>query len=179
MGADKAALTIAGEPLAVRVARVLGQVAYPVLAVGPDAGTGLFSVEDGREGPLGAFAAGMGALAVRGHDAPALLVACDLPLIEAPLLRFIAEHLGEADAAVPVVDGHDQPLCACYAPSAATAAARLSIEGKHAMRDLLAVLTVRRLMPNEWDHLAPATALMDVDTPAQFEEARRILEDPA
>lgn len=180
MGRDKSQLDVGGVGLAARVARVLGQVAYPVLAVGPEAGTGLFSVEDVREGPLAAFAAGMGALAVRGHDGPALLVACDLPLIEAPLLRFLADSLGAADAVVPVVQGRDQPLCACYAPRAASVAARLAGAGSLAMRDLLDALdAVKRVPENEWDHIAPARALLDVDTPDQLDDVRRILDDPA
>lgn len=176
MGSDKPSLLIAGEPLAVRVATVLSHVAYPVLAVGPEAGTGLFSVDDAREGPLGALAAGMGALAVRGHDGPVLLVACDLPLLESELLRFIAEQLDDADAVVPVVAGRDQPLCACYAPRVASVAARLVRGGLHAMRDLLDRLDVVRLPEREWDHIAPARALMDVDTPEALDEVRRIID---
>jgi len=174
MGTDKAALDFAGTTLAARVAKVLGQVAYPVLAVGPEAGTGLFTVQDSREGPLGAFASGMGALAARGHAGPVLLVACDMPLLEASLLRFIVSRLGDADAAVPVVGGYDQPLCAAYGPKAAGVAARLSGEELRSMHEFLRYLLVRRLPQSEWDHLAPAHALMDVDTPEELERAKRI-----
>jgi molybdopterin-guanine dinucleotide biosynthesis protein A len=179
MGRDKYSVEIEGVPLALRVARVLQQVAYPVLAVGPEAGTGLFSVDDSREGPLAAFAAGMGALAVRGHEGPVLLVACDLPLITAPLLRFIANSLGPADAAVPVAGDQDQPLCACFAARAAGVAARLAQNGSRSMRDLIAELSVRRIPANEWDHIAPPSALLDVDTPEELEFVIRILDEPA
>ena len=176
MGRDKFAIEIEGEPLAVRVARVVQQVAYPVIAVGPEAGTGLFSVDDSREGPLAAFAAGMGALAVRGHQGPVLLVACDLPLLTAPLLRFVASALGPADAAVPEVGDQLQPLCACYSARAAGVAARLALEGKRSMRELIAELSVRRIPANEWDHIAPPSALLDVDTPEELEFVRRMME---
>lgn len=178
MGTDKSRVPVGGVGLAARVAHVLQAVAYPVLAVGPEAGTGLFSVDDVREGPLAALAAGMGALSVRGHEGPVLLVACDLPLLSAPLLHFLADRLGDADAAVPVVGGRDQPLCACYAPRAGSVAARLAGRGKRAMTDLLDELDVRRLPESAWDHIAPPHALMDVDTPDQLDEAKRILDEP-
>lgn len=176
MGRDKTTLEIEGVPLAVRVAKVVSQVAYPVLAVGPPAGTGLFSVDDAREGPLAAFAAGMGALAVRGHEGPVLLVASDLPLITAPLLRYVVENLGPADAAVPVVGDQAQPLCACYAPRAASVAARLAMSGERSMRALTAELSVRWLPAKEWDHIAPPSALLDVDTPEELEFVKRIID---
>lgn len=179
MGSDKSLLDVGGVTLALRVAQVLRSVAYPVLAVGPEAGTGLFSVDDVREGPLAALAAGMGALTVRGHEGPVLLVACDLPLIEAPLLHFLAEQLGDADAAVPVVDGRDQPLCACYAARAGSVAARLASADERSMSSLLAELAVRRLPEGDWNHIASRSVLMDVDTPDELDQARRILDDPA
>jgi molybdopterin-guanine dinucleotide biosynthesis protein A len=178
MGRDKALLELGGATLAARVAAVLGQVAYPVLAVGPEAGTRLFTVQDPREGPLAAFASGMSALAARGHDGPVLLVACDLPLLEASLLRYLVAQLGDADAAVPVVDGYDQPLCAAYGPRAAGIAARVSSSDLRSMREFLDHLRVRRLPQSDWDHIAPARSLMDIDTPDQLAEARRILDEP-
>ena len=176
MGRDKTLLEIEGVPLAVRVAKVVAQVAYPVLTVGPSAGTGLFSVDDAREGPLAAFAAGMGALSVRAHEGPVLLVASDLPLITTPLLRYIVESLGPADAAVPVVGDRGQPLCAAYAPHAASVAARLAMNGARSMRELTGELSVRWLPASEWDHIAPPSALLDVDTPEELEFVKRIIE---
>jgi len=174
--ADKTTLQFDGVPVPVRVARVVAQVAHPVLVVGPESRTGLASVDDPREGPLAAFAAGIGALAVRGHGGPFLLVAGDLPLIEAPLLRFIVDALDGYDAAVPVIGHHDQPLCACYASSAGGVAARLAARGETSLATVLPELRVRRLPSSEWDHLAPPSALLDVDTPEDVAFVKRMLE---
>src|SRR5512135_3454415 len=65
MRRDKATIDFGGVPLAVRVARALAQVAYPVLAVGIEAGTGLPTVDDPREGPLVAFVRGAAELRAR------------------------------------------------------------------------------------------------------------------
>lgn len=168
MGEDKALLPLGGEPMAARVARALRSVAYPVLAVGMEAGTGLDAIADPREGPLVALVAGADALRARGHEGPVLALACDLPFVTAGALGVIAASLGDADAAVPVEGGRDQSLCACYAPAALDAARALVASERRAMRDLLAAVRVRRL--------ALDAALGDVDTPDEYARARRQLE---
>jgi len=178
MGRDKSTLPFDGVPLAVRVANELKRVAYPVLTVGPEAGTGLYEVDDLGEGPLVAFVAGASALAVRGHAGPILLVACDLPLIDATLLRYLVSQIGDFDAAVPVVAERPQPLCAVYAERAATLAAKLAARGERAMRSLLDVCAVRALPEREWDHIAPPSVLLDVDTPDDVAFVKRIRDEP-
>jgi molybdopterin-guanine dinucleotide biosynthesis protein A len=67
-------------------------------------------------GTLGGIATGL-------HAAPgwAVVVACDLPLVSATLLDWMASLAGEQvdgqdryDAIVPVVDGYEEPLHALY-----------------------------------------------------------------
>ncbi len=174
MGADKATLLVGDVALARRAAGVLAEVADPVLAVGPEAGTGLETVSDPRRGPLVAFVHGGEALAAGGFTGPILLLACDLPFVASGLLAFMVEALGEADAAVPVVGGRDQPLAACYAPRAVPVARDLVEAGTARLRRLLEVLEVRRLPEPEWAHVAPPSSLFDVDTPADLDAARRM-----
>jgi len=173
MGSDKALLEVAGSTLASRVARALATVARPTLVVGPHAGTGLEAVEDGREGPLVALVAGVNALAERGCTGPVLLVACDLPFVGAELLAALAHELGEADAAVPVLDERDQPLAACYSPRALAVAKDLVGQGGRAMRELLDAIEVKRIPEAAWSRIAERASLVDVDTPEQLEAARR------
>jgi len=179
MRRDKATIDFGGIGLAVRVARALSQVAYPVLAVGIEAGTGLPTVDDPREGPLVAFVAGADALRARGYEGPILLCACDIPFIEPALLAHIATSLEGYDAAVPVVREREQPLAACYAPSAVAIARWLITDEADAMRDLMRLLNVNRLIDEEWDHIAPSWSLADLDTPGALLRAKRILRGPA
>ncbi|MFN2613916.1 MAG: molybdenum cofactor guanylyltransferase [Actinomycetota bacterium] len=173
MGADKATLEFGGSTLASRVAAALREVAYPVLAVGPPAGTGLDAIGDPSEGPLVAFVAGADALAARvPAGTPVLLVACDLPFVTADVLRGVALAAPDADACVPVTDGRDQPLCARYSQGAVAQARALVREGARAMRDLLAAIGVSRVDVD-------ARALVDVDTPQELDQARRILDGSA
>ena len=80
MGADKATLIVAGEPLAARAARVLRTVCAPVIEVGAGV-TELPSVreEPAGAGPLAALLAGVDAL---GVDGPVLVLGCDLPFVD-------------------------------------------------------------------------------------------------
>jgi molybdopterin-guanine dinucleotide biosynthesis protein A len=175
MRRDKATIDFGGVGLAVRVARALTAVAYPVLTVGHEAGTGLETVDDPREGPLIAFVKGVEALRARGHNGPVLLCACDIPFVHPALLAYIAASLGEFDAAIPWVRGREQPLAACYAPSAVALARWLVADEADAMRDLLPLLNVNRLPEEEWDHIAPSWSLADLDTPGALLRAKRIL----
>jgi molybdopterin-guanine dinucleotide biosynthesis protein A len=179
MRRDKATIDFGGVGLAVRVARALTQVAYPVLAVGIEAGTGLDVVEDPREGPLVAFVKGADALRARGHDGPILLCACDIPFIEPAFLAHIAATVEGFDAAIPVVRGREQPLAACYAPSAVGIARWLIEDEGDAMRDLFPLLNVRAMPEEEWAHIAPPWSLADLDTPGALLRAKRILRGPA
>jgi molybdopterin-guanine dinucleotide biosynthesis protein A len=132
-----------------RVADVLRQVADPVHEVGPG-WTSLPAVADPGEGPLRA-------LACAPACGDALVLACDLPLVSAPLLRWLADQPGTA---VPVVEGRAQPLCARY--SQRTLARAGAVVGR-AMRDLLDVADdVTYLDTSDWD---PAL-FADVDSPA-------------
>ena len=173
-GTDKATLLVEGVTLASRTARALSEVAEPVLVVGPDAGLGFETVDDPRRGPLVAFVWGAEALRARSHAGPILLVACDLPFVTPGLLAFVAGSVGDAHAAVPTVEGWDQPLAACYAHDATRIARDVVDAGAESMRELLDALDVRRLPESEWAGVAAATALIDVDTPADLEMARRM-----
>lgn len=174
MGADKSRSTVGGIPMGARAGRALLQSASPVLAVGPDPGLGLTTVEDSRMGPLAALAAGMRWLADGGFTGPVLLVACDLPFLTPELLNLVAGELGsDSQAAVPVAEGRLQPLAACYAPGVLAVAEALVAAGRLSMTALLAELKVCRVEPQTWGIMADPGALADVDTPADLHAANR------
>lgn len=178
MRRDKATADLAGVTMAERVARALRTVAHPILAVGPDAGTGFPSVADPREGPMKAMASGADALREGGWGGPAFVLACDVPFITAPLLRAIAGALDDHDAVVPMLRGREQPLAACYSGQALALARWTVADGGDALHDLLRVLNVRKLQEEEWTTVAPIHSLADVDTPGALLRARMILRSP-
>lgn len=171
---DKGSQVIAGTSIGERVAGALCSVANPVLEVGPGSGLGLPVVKDDGQGPLAAFFAGAVELEKIGSRGPILLVACDLPFTTPALLKLVWESLGSYDAALPVQEGLDQPLAACYSQKAVQAAGELLSDGRRSLKALIEVIRVVRISPEQWSEVAPAEALFDVDTPKQLDAARRM-----
>lgn len=177
MRRDKATADLGGVPMAVRVARALGTVAHPVLAVGPEAGTGLPSVDDPREGPLRALAAGAAALKEQGWDGPALVLSCDVPFVTTELLRYIVDAMGdEHDAAVPFSRGRRQSLVAVYSQQALALAQWVAADGGEAMKELLGMLNTHLIAEEDWTQVAPPHSLVDIDTPGALLRARMLFQ---
>lgn len=176
-GAPKVDVVVDGERLVDRSARVLAEVADPVLEVGPGHSALEAVIEDDRgAGPLAAVAAGGRALADRGPGrGDVLVVAVDLPFLDPPLLRLLAAAPA-AEAVVPRVDGRAQPLCARYSAAALARAETLLRTGARSMQALLREVEVRWLDEGEWGTVTTERCFVDVDTP---DDARRIgLEAP-
>lgn len=162
LGRDKALLPVDGVPSAVRLGAVLSDVVTPVVEVGPGH-SGLPAVDDERQGPLAAVAAGVAWLRSAGFDGGAVVLACDLPYVEPVLVRFLAGYPGTA---VPMVERRAQPLCARYSPAALDAVAGLVAAGERRMSALLDVVPVSWLDESQWSAVATARHFADIDTPA-------------
>src|SRR4029077_10336429 len=125
MGVDKATIVVDGETLAARAARVLGAVCDPVIEVGP----GVTDLPTTREnppggGPLAALVAGATALGAR----MVLLLGCDYPFVDEPVLRLIADWPGTRTA-LPIAAGRLQYACARYGPASLDAAPDILLLG--------------------------------------------------
>ena len=159
-------LLLDGERLVDRVAGVLAGIATTVVEVGP--GYSSFAAvreEPPGSGPLAALAAGAAALQARGlGTSAALVLAVDLPFVDAPLLAWLASHPAP-ETVVPVVDGFPQPLCARYACDALTVAPELIAAGERSLRALLSRIDVHEATEAEWSAVASARTFADVDTP--------------
>jgi molybdopterin-guanine dinucleotide biosynthesis protein A len=174
-GQDKATTRFGGSTLAERAAAALRTATEPTIEVGPGV-SGLRAVDDARQGPLVALAAGLAALP---DTAPVLLLACDLPLIDGALLRWLAEHPA-VGSVIPIAGDPPlpQPLCARWSPSALTAVPRLVAAGERSLRPLVAGADVTFIGPAEWQAVAgSAEALDDADTPAELERLRSRLDN--
>lgn len=171
MGRDKAVMTVDGRRLADRAAEALSAVCRPVLEVGPGHTTLPAVREDPPGGgPLAALGAGWAALCARGWSGPVVVLAVDMPLVTADLLRFLARHPGRATV-VPRSGGEPQPLCARYSPDALDLVPGLLAGGERSLRSLLAVIEVLWLEADDWAAAAPSDAFADLDAP---EDADRL-----
>lgn len=169
MGRDKARLVIDGSTLAERTADLLVRVVATALEVGPGVSGLPSTTEDlAGEGPLAAIAGGRRALRERGHDGPALVVACDMPLLSERLLRMLAEWPSPGSV-VPVVQGMAQPLCAKWGRHDLDEAAELVAAGTRSLRHLSEREGVVLLDEKYWQDEIDASEFADVDSPSDVE----------
>jgi molybdenum cofactor guanylyltransferase len=169
MGADKAQLALDGEPLAVRLAKLLATLCEDVLLVGgapPESAPGRRVADP--EGPRSALRGLTGALEAASAER-VLVLATDLPGVGSDLLLALVAA-PDADAVVPRTPAGAEPLCALYrrAPALAEARRRLA-SGELALHGLLRALDVHWL---EGEDLAAAGggggALANLNTPADL-----------
>lgn len=168
MGFDKSLLLVDGEPISVRLGRLLGEVASPLVEVGRGC-SGLPTVreEPPGSGPLVAVSAGRAELLRIGHQGPALVLACDLPLLDVAVLHLLVGWPGDASV-VPVVHGHTQPLCARWSAGDLDAAAVLVEKGVRSMRALLGHSDPVMLDESLWSGVVGAATFADVDVPSDL-----------
>jgi molybdenum cofactor guanylyltransferase len=120
MGVDKAMLAFRGETLIQHAAEIVGEAAGNVTIIGPPeryAWLGLQVIPDERPGfgPLGGVVT---ALSISEAEW-ALVVGCDLPNIDAGLLRrLIALTTADSHCIVPESPNGLEPLCAVWHRSA-------------------------------------------------------------
>jgi molybdopterin-guanine dinucleotide biosynthesis protein A len=193
MGRPKAWLDWHGEPLAVRIARVLtravgeGQV-VAVRGPGqdlPDLPGHVEVVADAakEEGPLRGLAGGLAAL--RGRAEVAFVSSVDAPFLHAPFVTAVLAAIGDADdAAVPVAQGHRHTLAAVYRVALLPLAEELLAAGERRPGALLdhartRVLdeTLLRATSGLGDIDPDLVALRNINTPDEYDEARA-LESP-
>ncbi|HVM39138.1 MAG TPA: NTP transferase domain-containing protein, partial [Acidimicrobiia bacterium] len=137
LGVDKASVDVGGTTLAERAVATLASTCRPCVEVGPGHTPWLAVVEDPPgAGPLAALAAGGAALRGLGHHGPAVVLAVDMPFVDADLVTTLAAH-PSPDSVVPVANGRRQVLCARWSGEALAVAAVLVSEGRRAVRDLL------------------------------------------
>jgi molybdopterin-guanine dinucleotide biosynthesis protein A len=162
-GTDKAFVEVGGTPMVLTAHRALSAAgAEEIAVVGGDArrlaALGLATIPDSapHEGPLGAIVD-----VLAWASTPIVVVlACDQPEVGATLVQRVVDALRPgADAAVPVVDGVPQPLCAAYARDARDRLRALFVAGERSPRRALGSLRWSAV-----DDLDPRW-LRDVDDP--------------
>lgn len=122
MGRDKGALRYTGQPQALRAVELLRPLCRDVfVSIRPDQADGvpyrdmqvLLDKTEGN-GPL----TGLVTAFDFNPDAAWMVLACDLPLIDAPSLAYLLDHRDPQAVATAFLaaDGLPEPLCAVYEP---------------------------------------------------------------
>lgn len=120
LGRDKAVEPLAGQPLIRRVLSSVAQVTDETIVVVNDAARAsdlpldkdIVAAVDRYPGAgsLGGIFTGLEA----ARSGWALVVACDMPFLDVPLLRRILSLRAGHDAVVPVIEGRPEPTHAAY-----------------------------------------------------------------
>ena len=169
MGGPKAWLDFHGTTLLEAAVSALAPGAEEVLVAAPpgvslpatpgrrvyDPGPGL--------GPLGGIAAGL----ARMRSDVAVVVAVDMPRVDVALVQRLAAALGQAQVAVPFVQGRLHGTCAAYASTALPVVNALIDGGERRVSSLLERLDAVRVEGID------AEKLLNLNYPAQLEEASR------
>ncbi len=174
-GRDKSALAFGAERVLDRQIAVLRQVVDALLIV-----TNRPERYDGLDVPVVTDAVpGAGALgglytALVASPAPqTLVVACDMPFLTVPFLRFLADAGRDVDLAIPRTAAGYEPLCASYARACVGPVHARLEAGRFKLADLVtADLRVRALGPEALAPFDPdRTLFINVNTPDDYARA--------
>lgn len=173
-GRDKAFAAVGGEPIAVRTLRLFRELFPQVLVAtnrpAPYRALGVETVSDrfSNAGPL----AGIHTALLASRHAHAFVTACDMPRLDADVIRFLAARIGDADAIVPRWDDDVEPLHAVYSVRCLPTVEEHLRSGRHALREFLASVRVDYVSEAELRALPGAAAsLTNVNTPEELAAA--------
>jgi len=117
---------------------------------------------DPPSGPLGGLAAGLAAME---HDL-AIVVACDMPLLNPDLLRYLIERAAGVDAAVPLTGQEFEPLHAAYRRSCLPAIRRRLANDQRRVVSFFGDVRVIAVPEAEWRLIDPdGQSLSNLNTP--------------
>jgi molybdopterin-guanine dinucleotide biosynthesis protein A len=170
MGFAKSTLLVNGSSLARRLGGDLGSVCAPApsVEVGPGRSGLPYVLDEDNQGPLVAFGLGLAELGRLGHEGAVLLLACDMPFVGPEVMEMLASW-GEPGSIVPVVAGHEQPLCARWSAEHGALASGLVAAGERSMRALLDLPGVVRVDESQWSSIVPRQTFVDADTPGDLD----------
>ena len=178
MGRNKALMPLAGRRLVDRALAVLAGLFDDLLMVtnSPElyADLGIRMVPD--------LVTGKGALggihsAVHHAVAPhCLVVACDMPFLNADVLRYLADQRAEYDVVVPNVNGRPQPLHAVYGKACLQPIARRLESDRLHVVGFYPDVRVREVTAGELADFDPeGLSFRNLNTPEEFADAERRL----
>jgi molybdenum cofactor guanylyltransferase len=120
------------------------------------------------EGPLLALARALDTM----ETAVAFACGCDAPFIQVKLACDLVAKLDSYDAAIPIVNGRPQPLCAAYRTTAAAALRAMLAQGQRRLTAFTDEPNVHRVSESELRAIDPELrSFVNVNTPADYQRA--------
>jgi len=188
-GRDKALVRFGAIPLLFEIVQLAQTCTSEVAVVAgaqnyADLGGNFEIIEDRwpGEGPLGGIITALQHTAATDASAEwNLILSCDMPFLTAEWLAFLVEHARDSDKEIQVILPHSahgpEPLCACYRTSAAAPLKNVFDRGVRKVTQALKEVRTEVLDESVWKRFDSAGRLFwNMNTPADFEEARRLRE---
>jgi molybdopterin-guanine dinucleotide biosynthesis protein A len=185
-GKDKALVKLGGKPMLARMLDLLAAVPLPDVAIVGSAekyghfGTPCIADRWPGEGPLGGI---LSAMLHTRETKPGcqwnLILSCDMPFLTRDWIAHLVKHgeKSEADVVLPHSASGPEPLCACYRTEVVEPLVRVFENGVRKITQALQQVAVEVLDERDWKRFDTAGRLFwNMNTPADYEEARKILE---
>ncbi len=174
MGVDKAFLTVAGMPMIEHVLRALRSVVRQIIIVtnSPER----YSAYDARvvtdrldqRGPLTGMYSGI----CSSESEYNIVVACDMPFLNAGLLSYLMELAPGYDAVVPAVGEQTEPLHAVYSKKLLPVIEERIRENERRIQGIFVRANVRYVTEKEISRFDPERrSFINLNTPQQYKEA--------
>ncbi|HUN23887.1 MAG TPA: molybdenum cofactor guanylyltransferase, partial [Anaerolineales bacterium] len=105
-----------------------------------------------------------------------IYVACDMPFVSLPLLRYQMDQIADADVVIPIWQDDYQPMHALYRRATCQPLVEAAIQaGKKRMIAFHTEARVRRIEPNEISHFDPqGRCFFNINTPAELTAAQNL-----
>ena len=108
-----------------------------------------------------------------------LVVACDMPLLNPALLRYLIQLAPDYDAVIPRFGGNIEALHAVYSKNCLAPIQRQIEQGNLKVSDLPSQLRVRFVEEEEIDRFDPEhLSFFNINTQADLERAKALLREP-
>jgi len=178
-GRDKSRLLVDGRSIIVRQLELLQRLnAQPMVVTTEvdrrdhpdrfaDLGVAVHTDVIADAGALGGLHAALAHAGDAGADLVVVL-ACDLPFVSEPLLRYLIDAAAGADGAVARGLQGIEPLVACYAPASAPRLAQALAAGVRRAQAVQEWLTLRIVDLQATGLGDPAVLLANVNTPEEY-----------
>jgi molybdopterin-guanine dinucleotide biosynthesis protein A len=184
-GFDKARAELNGETMLARMCALLKDETESVNIVAPfgrygDSGERVVKDHWPGEGPLGGIiTALMDAHAQNHRHAWCLIVGCDMPFLTSEWLKYLSERAFASSAAIvtPHSPAGLEPLCSCWHTSATGKLQYAFEDGIRKVTEAMKRVSMEVVEEKDWARFDKSGRLFwNMNTPAEYEEARRILE---
>ncbi len=174
MGVDKAFLEVAGSPIIENVLRALGSIVHRIIIVtnSPERYLAykarVIADRLDQRGPLTGIYSG---LSVSGSEYN-IVVACDMPFLNADLLAYLMKLAPGYDAVVPTFKERAEPLHAVYSKSLLPMIEKRIREDDRRLQGIFERANVRYVAEKEISRFDPERrSFINLNTPQQYKEA--------